>query len=89
MEQLVAIGELPVEEKSSEQAKYGERCRKDPRQEASCDQQTPAKLKSNDGREQHVRHAKLLHVGCGPAIVADDAPALMHENQGQEQSAYE
>jgi hypothetical protein len=32
MEQLVAIGELPVEEKSSEQAKYGERCRKDPRQ---------------------------------------------------------
>jgi hypothetical protein len=44
MEQLVAIGELPVEEKSSEQAKYGERYRKDPRQEASCDQETSAKL---------------------------------------------
>jgi hypothetical protein len=40
-----------------------------------------------DGKEQNARNAKFLHVGCGLPIVADDAPALMHEDQDQEQPA--
>ena len=87
MQQLIAIGELPVEENGSEQAEYGERCRKDARQDASGNQQTAAEFKSNDGGEQNSRHAEFLHVSCGPTLVADDAPALMHKNEGEQQPA--
>jgi hypothetical protein len=89
VEQLIAISELPVEENGSEQAEYGERWRKEARHDASGNQQTAAEFKSNDGGEQNARHAEFLHVGCGLTIVADDAPALMHKNEGQQQSAGE
>ena len=89
VEELIAIGELPVKQHRSEHAECRERQRNNPRQGAGGDQQTAAELEGNDRREQHAWDAELLHIRYSATIAADDTPTFMHKNEGQQQPASE
>ena len=54
MQQLIAIGELPVEQNRSERTEYSERERNETRHDACGDQRAAAELEGNDEREQHA-----------------------------------
>jgi hypothetical protein len=83
MQQLIAIGKLPVEEQRREYAEHGERRGDDPRQNTGGDQQAPAKLEGNHSRQENAGHAELLPIGGRSAVHADDAAALPHEDERQ------
>jgi len=87
VEQLIAIGKLPVEEQCGERAERGKRDRRKARCQSGGDQQAAAELEEDDGWEQRGRKSELLHVGYRRTIVVDQAPPLVHEYEGQEQPA--
>ena len=82
VEQLIAIGKLPVEEQCRERAERGKRDRRKARCQPGGDQQAAAELEEDDGWEQRGRKSELLHVGHRRTIAVDQAPPLVHEYEG-------
>jgi hypothetical protein len=89
MQQLIVIGKLRVEEHRGEHAEdRKQRCR-NPRERAGDNKQPATELERYDRRQQHAGHAEPLHVGRGAAVAADEAPSLVHEDEGQQQPTRE
>src|SRR5262249_47080588 len=87
VQELVALGELRVEDGSREQAEPGQQERGSARVEAERDQQAAAQLDGDGNRQELLRHAECARVGRRRRVVTQLRDALVQEDGGQQQAA--
>jgi hypothetical protein len=87
MQQLVLAGEIGVEETGRHQTEQAEPDRAQSRQDAERHRQAGAELQQDGGNEQRRADAKRGHGFLSTLEMRRQLQPLMHEDQGQKQSA--